>query len=285
MSSPDNILCNSRVEEPIIDDATRFQVAPTSSEYSIVLRLSDPVKDPHMGFVFGRNAARCDVCFINDPLRRLSNSHFRIYVNEYGNVMLEDRSTNGTIVNSDVLRSKDSDPDCVRRTLLGGYRVKILMHEESLDLVFVVRIPKREGLLADEYLSKVDEFFRQNMMPPPPPRVPRQRTNATRDIFHGHNGHAQRSKLPAVPPARVDMQPWDGAGKYNRIDYIGKGAFAVVYRVTDKYNGTPYAAKELDKRRFLKNGVVDQRVDNEMRIMRQVRHVRPLLISASTRPR
>jgi len=54
---------------------------------------------------------------------------------------------------------------------------------------------------------------------------------------------------------------------------IGKGAFATVHKVTSKYDGSPYAAKELDKRKFIKNGVLDQKVENEMKIMQRVQHV------------
>ena len=54
---------------------------------------------------------------------------------------------------------------------------------------------------------------------------------------------------------------------------IGKGAFATVYKVTSRYDGSPYAAKELDKRKFMKNGVLDQKVENEMRIMQNIQHV------------
>lgn len=54
---------------------------------------------------------------------------------------------------------------------------------------------------------------------------------------------------------------------------IGKGAFATVYKVTSKFTGNPYAAKELDKRKFMKNGVLDQKVENEMKIMQKVSHV------------
>lgn len=46
-----------------------------------------------------------------------------------------------------------------------------------------------------------------------------------------------------------------------------------MYKVTSKFDGNPYAAKELDKKRFLKNGVLDQKTDNEMKIMQRVRHV------------
>ena len=54
---------------------------------------------------------------------------------------------------------------------------------------------------------------------------------------------------------------------------IGRGAFATVTKVTLRLTGQPYAAKELDKRKFMKNGVLDQKVENEMKIMRQIKHV------------
>lgn len=45
-----------------------------------------------------------------------------------------------------------------------------------------------------------------------------------------------------------------------------------MYQVTHKFDGRPYAAKELDKRKFMKNGVLDQKVENEMNIMKRVKH-------------
>lgn len=70
---------------------------------------------------------------------------------------------------------------------------------------------------------------------------------------------------------------WHGGPKYNKSDMIGKGAFASVYLVTAKYDGTQYAAKEIEKRKFMKNGVLDQKVESEMRIMRRITHVSTLL--------
>lgn len=68
------------------------------------------------------------------------------------------------------------------------------------------------------------------------------------------------------------MKEWKGGAKYKKVQTIGKGAFAVVYLITDRFDGTPYAAKELEKRRFMKNGVLDQKVDQEMRIMQKIKH-------------
>lgn len=43
--------------------------------------------------------------------------------------------------------------------------------------------------------------------------------------------------------------------------------------LTDKFDGKPFAAKELEKRRFMKNGILDQKVDMEMKIMSKIKHV------------
>ena len=78
------------------------------------------------------------------------------------------------------------------------------------------------------------------------------------------------------------VREWRGGQKYNKVGTIGKGAFAVVYKITAKYDGTPYAAKELEKRRFMKNGILDQKVDMEMKIMQQIRHVSLLFLFFSS---
>lgn len=70
------------------------------------------------------------------------------------------------------------------------------------------------------------------------------------------------------------VKEWRGGLKYNKVGTIGKGAFATVYKMTAKFDGVPYAAKELEKRRFMKNGILDQKVDNEMKIMQRIKHVR-----------
>ena len=70
------------------------------------------------------------------------------------------------------------------------------------------------------------------------------------------------------------VREWRGGSKYNKVGTIGKGAFATVHKVTAKFDGVPFAAKELEKRRFMKNGILDQKVDNEMNIMKKIKHVR-----------
>ena len=247
------------------DDAGHFQPQSTA-EHAIILRLSAQVRDPSQGFTFGRNPSRCDIVFHHDPLRRLSNIHFRIYVNEYGVVMLEDTSTNGTIVDGQLLKRKTTE--FVRRTLNSGSIIKVLMHESKRNLEFLVRIPRREGRYDAAYKRNLEGYFArlggpeavgQTIMPDPAGHL---------NLFPD-TPTAQR----LLPVARVPkLKNWDGSGKYNISATIGKGAFATVHLATQKVSGCPYAAKELEKRCFMKNGILDQKVENEMRIMQSVQH-------------
>jgi hypothetical protein len=76
--------------------------------------------------------------------------------------------------------------------------------------------------------------------------------------------------------ARTDTlsRPWDGSNKYNRVCEIGRGAYTTVYKVTMKLTGHLYAAKELDKRNFMKHGMLDQNFENEIKIIQRIKHVR-----------
>ncbi|PNY27678.1 Serine/threonine-protein kinase RAD53 [Tolypocladium capitatum] len=284
------------------DHASCFDSNPTGhGNYAIILRLSAHVKNPAAGFAFGRNSARCDVVFVNDPLRRVSNIHFRIYVNEYGNVMIEDQSTNGTFVDRQLLtsHSKGSSRPVTKWVLSSGSVIKIFLHSEIRDLTFRVRIPRRDDEYDRIYINKVEGYFARHGLKATSDdddaAVAAVAAVAAAAAAPRQGGHVDLFKTPGDPMARrVGFEPttevahpspskrretqnvlrreWTGSGTYNRIGTIGKGAFAVVYKVTSKYDGKPYAAKELEKRRFMKNGVLDQKVENEMKIMRRVQH-------------
>lgn len=282
-------------------------------EHALVLRLSAQVKDPLQGFAFGRNASRCDIYFANDPLRRLSNIHFRIYFNEYGVLMLEDSSMNGTVVDGTMLRGKEGKGARAgekklpkRRTLNPGSQVQILMAEREDDLHFLVQIPPREGDYEEAYRKNFTRYMRSLQQL----RAEQNQGDASKTITPGPGGHVSHhgssrgqqrinraqvdlfpvnettrrttprgKRRPVLPedPTEEDMgrlpKEWNGSGKYNRVGRIGKGAFATVYKVTAKFDGRPYAAKELDKRKFLKDGVLDHKVENEMKIMQRAKHV------------
>lgn len=154
--------------DPRLEDNPReFGRTRGMGSHTIVLRLSAKVKSASLGFTFGRNPARCDIPFHNDPLKRLSNIHFRIYINDHGVLMLEDTSTNGTIVDDVMLKKKrdgrDGHLNQNRRTLESGTNIKILMHENAHDMEFIVRMPHREGALEAEYQKNLRIYFREKL--------------------------------------------------------------------------------------------------------------------------
>ncbi|KAI1133525.1 Pkinase-domain-containing protein [Nemania abortiva] len=260
------------------DDAREFGRTRGIGDHALVLRLSSDLKDPHQGFTFGRNRERCDISFTFDPGKRLSNIHFRIYVNSYGSVLLEDQSTNGTVVDNKLLRrGTDTNNDRHRkRTLESGSTIKIVMHESKWDLIFLVRIPRREGEYEDAYMRNVGPYLLRlngvddvNKTIGPGPTGHVHLFAPTKGVTR--NNQVGRTQNPQKPLNRLPRE-WRGGEKYNRVKVLGKGAFATVHLVTAKWDGSPYAAKELDKRKFMKNGVLDQKVENEMKIMQKVNH-------------
>ncbi|KAK4162056.1 Serine/threonine-protein kinase RAD53 [Cladorrhinum sp. PSN259] len=265
-----------------------------TGEHHLALKFSHEVKNTLNGFTFGRNPNRCDIYFLDDPMRRLSNIHFRIYLNEHNVLMLEDESTNGTLVDETLLKRKGEPPREVKRTLENGNKIVVLMHEPERDLSFMVRIPHRDGLFNDAYRRNFEAYLANRaacavdvnatIVPGPGGHVDIFKPAVNR-LLAAQAGAAQ-GRAVAGPakigsPTRLQSRTstigglnrgWPGSNKYNRVGEIGKGAFATVYKVTSRFTGEPYAAKELDKRRFMKNGVLDQKVENEMRIMQAIAH-------------
>lgn len=202
--------------------------------------------------------------------------------------MIEDQSTNGTFVDRNLLTCQQRDksrPQTSKWVLSSGAVIKIYLHQQIKDLTFRVRIPRRDDEYESAYTTKVNEYFARHGLKAKAGVTPH---DGPPDIFRGpadlpgkRNGDLAPTEtvpLDRSPSKRRNPQPqkeWSGSNKYNRIGSIGKGAFAVVYKVTSKYDGNPYAAKELEKRRFIKNGILDQKVENEMKIMQRVQHVRP----------
>ena len=143
--------------------------------------------------------------------------------------------------------------------LTNGSVIQVVTGNQGSDEVrFVVRIPSREGF-AVQYTQNVLRYFE---------RV-QQAAGAIR--LQNRNGPAPPVLSWSV--ANTYGMHWTGGAMYNVTGQIGKGAFATVYKLATKQHGAIYAAKELDKRRFMKNGILDQKVDNEMKIMRDLKHV------------
>jgi hypothetical protein len=108
----------------------------------LALRMSSPLVQPGLGFVFGRNPRSTDIVFGQDSGKRISNQHFRIFLNEDAILMVEDMSTNGTIVDDVLLKNRDKRFNKVRMLNQGSI---ICIHStvETEMIKFVVRVPSR----------------------------------------------------------------------------------------------------------------------------------------------
>jgi serine/threonine protein kinase len=275
--SPHNVLqghgydrYDDGVSQAVLEEQETFILQPSTSTSAaqamdLALRFSATVIRPYMGFVFGRSAQFCDIVLDTDTVKRISNVHFRIFVNESGVLMLEDVSTNGTIVDDVVLRSKAGTQT---RMLTAGSIIQIISPKAEEIVKFIVRIPNRENHI-EEYGANVDRLL--------------TRMAASEAEAHAQAGAVQVPKRtrPAAATTQSGGVPmslgrfgmhWSGGDKYNVVGHIGKGAFAMVYQLATKSDGQLFAAKELEKRRFMKNGVLDRKIDNELQIMKAISH-------------
>ena len=66
---------------------------------------------------------------------------------------------------------------------------------------------------------------------------------------------------------------WNGGEDYTVVGFLGQGAFASVVKLATKREGRLLAGKQIEKRKFVKNGVVDRKIKNEMHIMKDLEHV------------
>jgi hypothetical protein len=145
-------------QETIIIDRPEVRIAAASrAGADLALRMSSPLITPSLGFVFGRNTAVADIVIGQDSGKRISNQHFRIYLNSDGILMLEDMSTNGTLVDEIVLRHKDPRFNTVR--MLGPGSIICIHNSADAEMIkFVVRIPSRVSH-AERYEQNLREFM------------------------------------------------------------------------------------------------------------------------------
>lgn len=124
----------------------------------IALRLSAKVIDRPMGFKFGRTAKFCDVVLGNgDREKRVSQTHFRIFLTEHDILMIQDMSVNGTLVDEVLLLSNSRTYDH-SRTLLNGTVVTLgLLKDGEEQIKFIVRIPLRYGF-EDMYEDNLQRY-------------------------------------------------------------------------------------------------------------------------------
>ncbi|KAL6795426.1 hypothetical protein J3E68DRAFT_450387 [Trichoderma sp. SZMC 28012] len=154
----DNFIAKQDLE----DHPSLFEPDTTNyGDRAILLSLSSQTKNPAAGFAFGRHPYKCDIAFVNDPLRRISNMHFRIYVNDYGMVMIEDMSTNGTFINKNLLTSpsKYQDKRPISQGLSSGDIISLRLPDDENDLSFRVQIPHRDDEQEGIYTHRVGEYL------------------------------------------------------------------------------------------------------------------------------
>ena len=163
------------------------------SNYSakdIALRISSRLINPCLGFTFGRIPRKCDIPLVRADNYKISASHFRIYINQGGVLMLEDTSTNGTWVDHLELNAKSSKPNIGCRRMITQGNIISLPNGDNDPIRFIVGFPGRNGQDAayakalEEYSAYTRQLERQaalaaqaaadgNPMPPP------VRTNAS----------------------------------------------------------------------------------------------------------
>lgn len=124
----------------------------------LALRMSSKLKNPSLGFVFGRNHGNSDIIFGQDTGKRISNQHFRIYLNADAVLMLEDMSTNGTIVDDVLLKNRDLRFNKVR--MLGSGSIICIQNSVDADMIkFIVRVPSRLDYM-EQFQENVRGFMK-----------------------------------------------------------------------------------------------------------------------------
>lgn len=128
----------------------------------IALRLSSKLKDPCVGFTFGRLHQKSDIVIMEGSNIRISGIHFRIFVKENSVPMLEDKSKNGTLVDGKLLGGVVGGSSSEKRRMLTtGCRIEAFCDESSTNeymIRFIVEIPKRPRF-PDQWRLKLGNYL------------------------------------------------------------------------------------------------------------------------------
>lgn len=245
-------------------------ISSSQEPRDLALRFSSSLLVPAIGFVFGRNATVCDIDLsAGMPAKRISGQHFRIFVNADGVLMLEDSSTNGTIVDTYTIGGKRLPQNCKTRILTSGSVIEILSPIQDEFIKFILSIPSQDGHFA-QYERRYQSFMTRMAIAQKELFGDSSREEA---LEHSRLGPPRGGKWSMVAPSGTNHgMMWDGGGQYKCVGLLGKGAFAMVYQVASKSTGEVFAAKEMEKQRFVRNGILDRRIDNEMKIMAALKH-------------
>lgn len=274
----------------------------------IALRFSSKVHNLGLGFTFGRNPARCDLLLSDNNTNMISNRHFRIFMKNNGSLMIEDTSTNGTMIDDLVLRGPKANRLCPnpesQHTLCNGDTIELPLQAKDRvqSIRFSVKTPIRSELGLEKYnqncvayIKCVEQAERQYgflaeatkngnapVIPPVRYKAPihlllppllTQKQVPMHALPHGVRPGTTTSLLTAVTGGNSHGMHWTGGPKYNVVAFIGSGAFANVYKLSSKREGEVFAAKQLDKTRLAKDGVFSSKIYNELNVIKGLRHV------------
>ncbi|KAF8428383.1 kinase-like domain-containing protein [Tirmania nivea] len=249
---------------------------------SIALRFPPGPMDIAKGFCFGRNEQRCDILMgDNQSTRRVSNIHFRIFVNEQHILMLEDCSTNGTYVDDIFLgpvthSGHGKKPERLRprsRQLGNGTQIQVLKVPEKEEIKFMVRIPKADG---NGFIGDGEDFSAFD-----PNNLPHVTATAGASAYFAYIRLPEKNRRlgdgdKACPPsgqlAITQPRPWAGSNKFHLMDQIGHGSFATVQKAVRRINGEPVAIKILNRRTVLKTPDRSMSYKKEVEILEQLKH-------------
>ncbi|EWC46332.1 hypothetical protein DRE_04503 [Drechslerella stenobrocha 248] len=239
----------------------------------ICLSSNHPPKNAEAGYTFGRNPLKCDVALGQQSAsRRVSNVHFRIFTTDEGVIMLEDCSTNGTWVDTVCLQSPRAvvnrhqlqGTPSRRRVLASSSQILLALGPVEDELKFIVDL-KSTNYKAWEQIKGLHRPHVPNAMLPPGRRP---------QAGQGHNSDPTSEQYPFP-------EGWTGEnGIYEVGDIIGKGAFAIVRKLTQKSTGDLFAVKIIHKKVFgspeesgRKNGKARLLgILKEVEIMEQLKH-------------
>ena len=125
----------------------------------IALRLSSRIRDPCLGFTFGRSSQKCDIVFeTQSEKKRVSMRHFRIYLNENGIIMLQDMSTNGTYVEDKLLKADPSTGIHKSHMLQLGATIELITNRVEDNIKFVISIPTRDHA-GDKWSERLGNYI------------------------------------------------------------------------------------------------------------------------------
>ena len=239
----------------------------------LALRTSAHVRDLKLGFVFGREPARSDIVIkagLDDT--RISAMHFRIFTNYEAILMIQDTSTNGTFVDGHLLKTKAQRMIC-HHTIIEVVVGSVKETREMIKAKFIVNLPDRPN--QERYYDNLQRYLHglgiRNI-------DPQQARAKAADQDNARLSTMDPLLLIAGTARSTAGLGWNGDGRYNVIAEVGKGAFATVYKVATVSEGTVFAEKRLEKRTFIKNGVTDMKINNELEIMKHLNHVCVLLL-------